>query len=273
VVLAVSRDLTDTAADFDFVVLDGVAPSVWPKNNVLAIHVVNTNWFPDTTRVEGPPIVDWKSTHPLLRYAGFDNVQVSESLVAKAPNWAVSVADSPQAPLIIAGELGRQRIVWVGFDVLESNWPLRVSFPIFISNAIEWLNPANAKGGQLLVKAGEAFRMALLQPETSAQITLPGGGTRSLNIDPNANELVFGETFKQGTYHLRLGTNETAFCVDLLDPAESNIKPKDELKLGEHTRVTATTLQRTNMELWRTFAALGLLVLLGEWWWYHRRTV
>jgi len=32
-------------------------------------------------------------------------------------------------------------------------------------------------------------------------------------------------------------------------------------------------LRRTNMELWRTLAAIGLTVLLFEWWWYHRRTV
>ncbi|HWH69888.1 MAG TPA: VWA domain-containing protein [Candidatus Sulfotelmatobacter sp.] len=271
--LATTTDLTDSAAGFDFVVLDDVAPSVWPKGNVLAIHVVNTNWLPSVTRVEGPAIVDWKSTHPLLRYASFDNVQVVESLTAKAPTWAVALVDSPQAPLILAGELGRQRIVWIGFDILESNWPLRVSFPIFIANAAEWLNPANAQGGQLLVKAGEAFRLGLLHPETSAQVTLPGGATKTLNLDPNANEFVFGDTFKQGTYRLRLGTNDTTFCVDLLDAAESNIKPRDELQLGKYTKVTATTLQRANMELWRTIAGLALLMLLIEWWYYHRRTV
>lgn len=271
--VAVSSDLTDSAAGFDFVVLDGVAPTVWPKGNVLAFHVVNTNWIPETIRIEGPPLVDWRSTHPLLRYAGFDNVQVAESIAAKAPTWAVSLLDSPQAPLILAGEIGRQRIVWVGFDILESNWPLRVSFPIFIANAVEWLNPANAQGGQLLVKAGEAFRLTLLRPERSAQVTLPSGQARTFNLDANANEFVFGDTYKQGVYRLRLGTNETTFCVDLLDAAESNIKPRDELQLGKYTRVTATKIQRANMEVWRTIAAIGLLVLLGEWWYYHRRTV
>ena len=59
----------------------------------------------------------------------------------------------------------------------------------------------------------------------------------------------------------------------LFRSAESNIRPRDELKFGEYTRVTATTVQRTNMELWRTLAAIGLAVLLFEWWWYHRRTV
>src|SRR3989454_1116155 len=196
--LATATDLTDSATGFDFVVLDDVTPTVWPAGNVLAIHVVNTNWIQGVTRVEAPAIVDWRAAHPLLRYSGFDNVQVMQSLAAKAPTWAVSLADSPQAPLMLAGELGRQRIIWIGFDILESNWPLRVSFPIFIANAVEWLNPANAKGGQLLVKAGDAFRLALMQPEKSAQIALPGGASKTLNIDPNANEFVFGDTLKQG---------------------------------------------------------------------------
>lgn len=271
--LASATDLTDPATGFDFVVLDALTPRVWPKGNVLAIHVVNTNWLEGVKNIEAPPIVDWKSAHPLLRYAGFDNVQVVQSLTARTPTWAVSLVETPQAPLILAGELGRQRIIWIGFDVLESNWPLRVSFPIFIANAVEWLNPANARSGQLLVKAGDPFRLALTEPASSAEVTLPGGATKALTLDPTANELVFGETYKQGVYQLRLGTNDTAFCVNLLDAAESNIKPRDELQLGEYTKVSATTTKRANMELWRSIAALGLLVLLGEWWYYHRRTV
>ncbi len=271
--LAGATALTDPAQGFDFVVLDAVAPTVWPKGNVLAIHVVNTNWLEGVKRIEAPAIVDWKSAHPLLRYAGFDNVQVVQSLTARTPTWAVSLVETPQAPLILAGELGRQRIIWIGFDVLESNWPLRVSFPIFIANAVEWLNPANARSGQLLVKAGDPFRLALTEPASRAEVTLPGGATKALTLDPSANELVFGETYKQGVYRLRLGTNDTAFCVNLLDAAESNIKPRDELQLGAYTKVSATTTKRANMELWRTIAALGLLVLLAEWWYYHRRTV
>ena len=271
--LASATDLTDPAAGFDFVVLDDVTPTVWPKGNVLAIHVANTNWLEGVRRVEAPPIVDWKSAHPLLRYAGFDNVQIVQSLTAQTPTWAVALVEAPQAPLILAGELGRQRIIWIGFDVLESNWPLRVSFPIFIANAVEWLNPAAARSGQLLVKAGDPLRLALAETATEAQITLPGGSVQSLPLGASASELVFGDTRKQGVYRLRLGTNETAFCVNLLDAAESNIKPRDELQLGKHTRVSATTVKRANMELWRSIAALGLLVLLGEWWYYHRRTV
>ena len=273
VAMAVTSTLTDPATEFDFVVLDDVTPVVWPKGNVLAIHVVNTNWLESVGRVESPPIVDWKSAHPLLRYAGFDNVQIVESLTSKLPSWAISLAEAPQAPLILAGDLGRQRIIWIGFDTLQSNWPLRVSFPIFIANAVEWLNPANAKNSQLLVKPGESFRLALTEPTKTAQVTFPGGATKRLELDPKANELVFGDTFKQGVYRLRVGTNDMVFCVDLLDSAESNIRPHDELQLGKYTKVAATSLQRANMELWRSIAAVALLVLAVEWWYYHRRTV
>ena len=270
--LTVVAGLTEPAAEYDFVVLDDITPAVWPQGNTLAFHIANTNWLEGIAEMEGPPLVDWRVSHPLLRYAGFDNVQVMRSLTAKPPSWGVSLLDSPRTSLIIAGELGRQRLIWIGFDILESNWPLRISFPIFIANAVEWLNPANVKGGQLLVKSGDAFRLPLARPETSARITPPDGPPRTLTLETNAGEFVFGDTFKQGIYRLRLGTNETVFCVNLLDAAESNIQPRDELKLGQYTRVAATTIQRANLELWRSIAALALALLIFEWWYYHRRT-
>jgi len=272
--LTVAEQSTDNGAAFDFVVLDDTTPAIWPAGNILAIHVSNTNWFDQVSENDSPGIVDWKSTHPVLRYVGFDNVQIAKSLLVKTPSWAVSLVDSPQSPLILAGELGRQRILWIGFDTLDSNWPLRVSFPIFIANAVDWLNPASAQNSRLLVHAGDPFRFNLSQSTTTnAQVVLPDGTTRALTVDPKANEVVFGDTFRQGVYHLKSGTNDIVFCVDLLDSAESNIKPREELQLGKNSVVSATTVHRANMELWRTIAMCALGVLMFEWWYYHKRTV
>ena len=270
--LSVAADVSEPKSNFDLVVLDDVTPAVWPKANLLAIHTLNTNWFQVLGGVEAPPIVDWKSTHPLLRFVSFDNVALAKTLAVKTPTWAAAVVDSPQTPLILAGELARQRIVWLGFDLLESNWPFRISFPIFIANAVDWLNPASMQASQLLVKAGEPFRQALIEPARSAEVTFPDGSRKSLSLDPNAQELVFGGTAKQGVYHLTIGTNETVFCVDLLDSAESDTRPRAELNLGKFGTVAATTMRRANLEIWRWIAAIGLAVLMFEWWWYHRRT-
>jgi VWA domain-containing protein/aerotolerance regulator-like protein len=270
--LAVASSLTEEKPDFDMVVLDDVAPGVWPSLNVLAIRTMNTNWFESVGEVEGPAIVDWRVAHPLSRFVTFDNVQIAKALTVKTPTWAVAVVDSPQTPLVLAGELARQRIVWLGFDTVESTWPLRISFPIFIANAVDWLNPAAVHARQLTIAAGDPFRHALTGPATSAQVTLPGGATKELVVDPGARELVFADTDKEGIYRLAVGTNQIVFAANLLDPAESDTHPREELDFGKFGNVTATTTKRANLELWRWIAAAGLAVLLFEWWWYHKRT-
>jgi hypothetical protein len=217
--------------------------------------------------------VDWKTAHPLLRFVNFDNVQIAETLSVKTPAWGVSLVDSPQTPLILAGDLDRQRLVWIGFDPLQSTWPLRISFPIFVANAVDWLNPAGANARQFLLQPGSAFRFGLAQPISSAQLTMPDGRTKVLAVEANARELVIGDTLRQGIYRLKAGTNEVSFCVNLMDSNESNITPREELPLGKYGKVAATTLKRANVEWWRWIAAAGLLVLLFEWWWYHKRTV
>jgi hypothetical protein len=271
--LAVSQSLTDDAPEFDFVVLDDVIPAVWPGGNLLAIHVMNTNWFEKISTVEDPAIVDWRATHPLLHYVSFDNVQVSKSYEVKTPSWGVSLVESPSSPLIVAGELGHQRILWIGFDTLESTWPYRISYPIFIANAVEWLNPASERSGQLLVHASDPFRIKAPAGISNAVVTTPDGRKQPIRVEDKDGELVFGETYKQGAYHLSMGTNEIVFCVDLLDSAESNIKPRDELQFGKYVKVESSNVHHANFELWRYIAAAALLVLMFEWWYYHRRTV
>ncbi len=270
--LTVVSLIADAATGYDLLVLDDVTPIVWPAVNTLAIHTSNTNWFPEVSRIEAPPIVDWRNTHPLLRFVSFDNVQVGETLAVKAPGWGVSLVDSPQTPLIVAGEIDRRRVIWVGFDPLQSTWPLRISFPIFIANAVEWLNPSGANASQLTVKAGEPFRLRLNQPPGSAQVTRPDRVVREIILEKNSREILFGDTTKNGLYRLKTGTNEIVFCVNLMDAAESDTRPRAELPFGKYGNVAAATLKRANLELWRWIAAAGLLVLMFEWWWYHKRT-
>ena len=270
--LEISGQFTDAADSHDIVVLDDVIPVVWPRANVLAIHVANTNWFADSNPVKNPVFVDWKTSHPLLRYVNFDNVDVASTLAVKPPSWGVTLVESQHTPLILAGEINRQRLVWIGFDPIDGNWPLRQSYPIFMVNAVDWLNPAGGTSGALLVQPGTSFRMPLSQKISSATVTLPDGRTRTVEVEPGARELVIGDTLRQGVYRVRAGTNDVTFCANLMDSNESNIAPQDELAVGRYAKVAATTMKRANAEMWRWFALAGLVVLLFEWWWYHKRS-
>jgi Ca-activated chloride channel homolog len=268
-----AADHTGAEGAFDVVVLDEVTPRVWPAGNTLAIFVASTNWFDGPVgQLEAPPIVDWRNTHPLLRFVSFDTVQIARSLAVTRPPWGVPLVESPNAPLILAGELGRQRLVWIAFPTLESTWPLRISFPIFIANAVEWLNPAAARAEQFLLRPGDAFRLPLAEPVALARVTAPGGEVTEVPLGPDAKELVFGDTARRGVYQVELGTNRVRFAASLLDAAESNLKPRETLVLGRYQEVAATAEKRANLEYWRWFALGALGVMMVEWWWFHRRT-
>ncbi|MDX1953375.1 MAG: BatA and WFA domain-containing protein [Verrucomicrobiota bacterium] len=272
VVLSIAPQLTETSQDFELVVLDNVPPITWPTVNVLAINIANTNWFQSISKIDAPPIVDWKSSHPLLRFVSFDTVQISEALAVQTPVWGIPLLESPNTPLMLSGEVDKRRVVWIGFDVLQSTWPLRISFPIFIANAVDYLNPANSHTQQLLVQSGQPFRFALKQPLQNVDVTLPDGTKIQRPVDAARQEFVFGDTAKQGVYQVQAGTNQVAFCVNLLNSAESDITPRPELQLGKYARANATTYRQASLEIWRWIALTALLVCLFEWWFYHRRT-
>jgi hypothetical protein len=271
--LTTAAQLTDRAENYDLVVLDDVLPTVWPKPNILTFHVAATNLFPNWRNESAPVIVDWRNTHPLLRFVNFDNVQLAESLGVTSPPWGVPLVDSPKTPLILAGEVNRQRVVWVGFDPLQSTWPLRVSFPIFIANAVDWLSPAGGSAERLMVQPGTAFRWPLTEPVSSATVQGPDGRTRTLSIEPGSRELLVPDTAKQGVYRVVAGTNRIVFAANLADSNESNIRPREEIAVGKYASIAASTVRRSNAEAWRWLALAGLAVLMFEWWFYHKRSV
>lgn len=260
------------ARDYDLVVLDDVEPADWPEVNVLAIRVAPPGWIEPTGRVEAPALVDWRTTHPLLRFVTFDNVAVAEALTVKTPDWAVPLLEARETPLILAGEVDRRRVIWLGFDTLQSTWPLRVSFPIFIANAVDWLNPASVAAAGFQVQAGDPLRLPLTAPLTEVRVRLPDAAERTLPVDPGAREVVFGDTARRGVYRFVAGTNETAFAVNLLDAAETDTTPREEVRFGRYARAEAATVRPANLEWWRWLAAAALAVLLFEWWFYHKRT-
>ncbi len=265
--LSVAASLTDPDPPVDVVILDAVQPSAWPDGNVLAIHTQSTNWFRPSGTLEAPPIVDWKSTHALLRFVNFDNVQLARATSATLPSWMTPLVESPSAPLLAAGEHDGQRAVWMGFNPLDSTWPLRVSFPIFVANAMDWLSPDVSTS----LRAGESFAIRMAEEESTVTVTLPDGNAEQVQTT-SSGELIYANTFQQGVYRAALGTNEVAFCVNLMDANESAIEPREELQLGEYGRVEATMQLDTDKEMWRWFAMFCLGFLMFEWWFYHRRT-
>ena len=68
----------------------------------------------------------------LLKNIDLKKLFVADALELKElKGWDVLVTGD-KSPLIVRGEIDHRSVVVVGFDVLESNWPLQVGFAQFL---------------------------------------------------------------------------------------------------------------------------------------------
>ncbi len=223
-----------------------------------------------------PTILDWSRTHPLMRYVDLANVSVSRAFNVQPAPWAQTLAETDDGPLIVAGERGEGRCAWVGFPLLESDMPLRIAFPIFLTNSLEWLSarPGAAAG---VTRPGEV--VALSGKAGAIWIKRPDGGSDSLPAPRGTDApLLYDRTNRVGVYQATgSGGFSQTFAVSLLSRTESRTAPvakpqvvvTDAPAPGEVVRSAGSVTVRR--EIWQYAAAIVLAILCGEWLFFHRR--
>jgi hypothetical protein len=200
------------------------------------------------------------------------NVQVAEALSARARPWGRVLAEDDAGPLIVAGERGGTRSIYLGFDpvVPHSDFCLKFAFPIFISNCLEWLSERPGRGDSLQVRAGEVAAIDVPGNARQVRVTDPDGRRYVLPVEQNP--VLFDHTERRGVYTVEVNGRRRLLAVNLLSRAESNTRPRPTLQWGHRTIGAAGQGKATTTrEIWRTFGLLAALLLVFEWYAYHRR--
>jgi hypothetical protein len=161
--------------------------------------------------------------------------------------------------------------VWCGFDVRETDLPLRVAFPIFINSSLQWLTAKRGTSGEsgAPTRAGDVVALSPPANETEIGITRPDGST--LRVPLQTNPLLFSGTTEVGIYKASAGKNwNQQFGVSLLSKTESDLTPRDAIPVGDGKPIQSESRARANKELWAYLALVALALLGIEWWVYHR---
>ncbi len=267
-------------AGYDLVVFDGALPSgTLPPVNALIFAAGNrqTPLVPSGGSVGPPKFLDENHTHPVMQFVDLSGVHVRALRRTTAQPGATVLAEGQNGPWIAAQETNGRRLVSVAFDLADSDWPLRVSFPIFIANAVDWL----AQGGKLGVTesqsaAGRPFSVVVPPGSNSLAVMSPDGRAHAVAAPPAGGVVTFADTATAGVYHVRRGNGmDYPAAVDLLDAAVSDLTPRQIAGLdhpGTYPRLADVPLaSRVRRDLWPTLAAAALVLLLLEWVVYHRR--
>jgi len=262
---------------YSMVVFDSALPSSpLPPGNYLVFNALSTQMpLLGNGSVEYPTFVDQSRTDPVMRFADLEGLQLQKALRVQTQPWGRTLAEADAGPLIAAGEHNGLRVVTVAFDLSDSDWPLRVSFPIFLTNAVRWLTAASGLGAsEEETPSGGVASLTLPAGASNVSITRPDGSVTSLAAPPLGGVVLVSDTAHVGVYHARTNGPDYPFSVNLDSPDESKLAAQNPTVLSHTGGPVAEHLpsaQRSQDDLWPTFAAVVLGFLLLEWFVFHRR--
>ena len=261
------------AAQFDVIILDSVPLKTVPPGRYLFFNTLPEGIPLEVAgRVAEPAILDWDRTHPVMRYLDLSKVAIQVAMRVRPLGSGWALAESNLTPLIYALDERGVKAVFVGFDLYRTDFPLRVAFPLFVSNVLRWLSPSHLEHVGLQLRTGQALTATLPAGVREATLTDPAGKDHPLRADADG-QVSFVETAGIGVYTLKAGPREGRYAVNLLSDAESHVTPRAQAlpeQSGQRAPEDRPAAFPSRQELWRLFAVLALLVLLLEGLLYHR---
>lgn len=279
-------DVTTVAPDkyphegaFDVTIFDCVAPPVAPNSGgVLYLNPTGTNTpFEVGKLVEdddkgyrlGFDELDSKS--PLLRYTSLSDVNIARAHVLKGDKEDKVVAQSYKGPLLIQGRRAGSKFVALGFDVRESDLPLRVAWPLFLLNTINDFVEEDTSYISSF-RTGTVWSIPVSSAADSATLELPSGEKRVVPVK-DGRAVYLGQ--HAGFYKISTGPSPeetTMFAANLSDPRESSIAPALELTVdGRVAGQVGEFKIGVRRETWIYLLVAVLIMTTFEWLTYHRR--
>ena len=170
----------------------------------------------------------------------------------------------PSGGLVFAAEPVGRRVVAVGFDPMESNWPALPGFVAFLANTASWLAEvpeANA------YEPGDVLRLQGI-PGTNAMLSGPGLNVEiPFDLDGRGQ---FGPLRATGRYVLkRPGQEPAGYAVNRTDVEENLLGSSEVLQLrGTAINEEAWGSAKQSIRIWILLVVLAVLV--SEWWLWRR---
>jgi len=194
----------------------------------------------------------------------------------------LGAADGGASPILVAGTRGGFKFVALGFDVRQSDLPLRIAWPLFVLDCINWFTDEDSEYLSAY-RTGEVWRVPLGGlgglggpggAAAKAVIKMPDGSTQPVAVH-EGRAVLLGE--RAGFYELRddageEGAKPVAFAANLLDAEETAIAPQDALVVDGKGAGELTGFHfGVRREIWVYLLLAAALLTALEWATYHRR--
>jgi hypothetical protein len=184
----------------------------------------------------------------------------------------LGASDGGASPILVAGTRGGFKFVALGFDARDSDLPLRIAWPLFVLDCVNWFTDEDAQYLSAY-RTGEVWRVPIAGAATQAVVRMPDGSTQQVAVH-EGRAVFLGQ--HAGFYEITgaEGGPETriAFAANLLDADESTITPQDRLTVdGKDAGEISGFHFGVRREIWMYLLLAVALLTALEWATYHRR--
>ena len=276
----------NSISPYDLLVLDDVSPDELPAGRFLSLGAeLPIAALNEGDVIEGMTIADWDRDHSLLRYVNLDPLIIQTMMqldnISMLNTLAEAASGTVVAPAIVEYADNTRTIVHVTFKPGDTNWVWYASYVVFLQNAVEYLSTVGEVSAEQGLAPGELYSTRL--PVGAAEITItvpqPDEETEVMQAgidNPASSTLTWPDTWIRGLYEINWtqGDNPATrrFAVNVLDEQEADIAPISQLSWGDQVVTAEAEAAKMQTPLWPWALGFCLLVLMIEWWVYHRKT-
>lgn len=258
--------------EFDVVIFDRLTPSIPPTTAALYLYPQPTEGaagpFEVRGTIERPYFDRIDRDHPLVRFTALADVNVASALDVETAPEDREVAADRRAPLIVTGHRNGHPFVATTFDVTRSDLPLRVAWPLFLLNTIDWFVQEGA-GFVSSYETGEDWHIPVPAGDGSVTIVDPDGAERRVPV-VDGTAVYAGR--QAGLYTLRTSAGEEVLAANLGPTRETEIAPPERFEVaGRVPGAVSEPGVALRREFWIYFVLAVLAILMVEWLTYHRR--
>ncbi|MGK4007629.1 VWA domain-containing protein [Sorangium sp. So ce1036] len=257
-----------------FVVIDGACPPAPPGGDLLIVNPPRGRCFGTLVgpALERPALTSWDTADPRLRFLTLDGVLVraASSLTPESATQALIRAQEGTIATDIS--TASRTGTLLGFDVGESDWPLKASFVLFMRNLLEQARAHRAHGITGPARTGEPLRVSV--PGTARDLEATGPAGERLDVALRAGVAVIAETPRAGFYRLAWQGPQAGSVVvpaNLTSAAESDLAPRPLAAEGGEVAVSSAAEQPDAHTEWTWLLALAALAFVVVDVWYFTR--
>ena len=246
------------ADEHEAAVFDRFAPTEAPTTGVLLLRPPAREWLAGQRTVNARPrITSWNESHLASGAIEWRKLRLARAELSDASgtNYEVLVlANGSAAGALVTAGFSQARWIQTGFALEDSNFALQPDFPVFLGNALRWVN---------------APVPVLTRGLGSVEVDLPGaqvhdGGGNLVAASVTAHGVVFDAPHPD-VFTVSAAGEQTLVVVNVADPRYAQI---NRTRFSESNATMAQrdqSVRGLDTELWVLLLLFAGAFLLFEW--------